>query len=102
MDYCLVLVTAPAKEATPLQETLVKEKLVACVNAQPVRSCYIWEGKLEQDDEVLLMMKTKVALFDKLSARIQELHSYDTPEILAIPILKGNPKYLAWMDEVLQ
>ena len=96
----IVLVTAPAADAKKLQETLVKEGLAACINLVPVDSFYTWEGKQERAKELLLVMKTKIALFEELEKRVKELHPYEVPEVLAIPILKGSSGYLKWIDEV--
>jgi len=96
----IVLVTAPAADAKKLQETLVKEGLAACINLVPVDSFFTWKGKQEGTHELLLLMKTKTALFEELEKRVKELHPYEVPEILAIPILKGSSSYLKWIDEV--
>ena len=101
MDCCIVFVTVPKDEAKGLQEQLVREKHAACISKTAVESCYFWKGKMEKEEEYLLIIKTKASLLDKLIARIEELHSYDTPEILALPILKGSSAYLKWMDETL-
>lgn len=101
--FCIVFVTAKnEEEGKNIQEQLVKEKLAACVNSLPVESCYTWKGKMERESEVLLIMKTKTSLFEKLAKRVKELHSYDVPEIIALPILKGSEGYLKWIDEVTE
>jgi len=102
-DFCAVLVTAAnSGEGDKIQEALVKEKLAACVNLLPVSSCYSWKGKIEKEKEVLLIAKTKTSLLDKLIARVKELHSYKVPEVIALPIVKGNPGYLKWIGEVTE
>ena len=99
----IVLVTAPPTEAESLAETLVEEALVACVNILPgVKSIYRWQGSLCKDQECLLLMKTSSRLWDKLATRITELHSYDLPEILALPIELGSQAYLDWLGAALQ
>ncbi len=99
--YCVVYVTAPGeKEAMEIAGHCVSEKLAACANLlNPVRSLYWWDGKVQDDQEVLIMMKTRLELFDKLQAAVTEKHPYDVPEIIAIPIAGGNKPYLDWIDE---
>ena len=97
-DYIVVYVTAPEKEAAALAKTLVEERLAACVNLVPgIRSFYWWKGKIEDDPEVLCIMKTQTSLFDALRNRVRELHSYEVEEIIALPIIAGNQPYLDWI-----
>ena len=99
-DYIVVYVTAPEDEAVDLAKTLVEERLVACVNIVPgLRSLYWWKGKVEDEPEVLCIMKTRSNLFESLRDRVRELHSYEVEEIIALPILAGNPPYLDWIKE---
>ncbi|UCG21802.1 MAG: divalent-cation tolerance protein CutA [Deltaproteobacteria bacterium] len=99
-DYIVVYVTAPAEEAPQLAKTLVEEKLVACVNIVPgLRSIYWWQGNVEDEPEVLCIMKTRSNLFEPLRDRVVELHSYEVAEIIALPILAGSPPYLDWIKE---
>ena len=99
-DYIVVYVTAPQDEAVDLAKTLVEERLVACVNLVPgLRSIYWWRGKVEDEPEVLCIMKTRSNLFESLRDRVRELHSYEVEEIIALPILAGNPPYLDWIRE---
>ena len=99
-DYIVVYVTAPQDEAVDLAKTLVEEKLVACVNIVPgLRSIYWWQGKVEDEPEVLCIMKTRSNLFESLRDRVRELHSYEVEEIIALPILAGNLPYLDWIKE---
>ena len=99
-DYIVVYVTAPEGEAAALSKTLVEERLVACVNIVPgLRSIYWWQGKIEDEPEVLCIMKTRSNLFESLRDRVRELHSYEVEEIIALPILAGNPPYLDWIKE---
>jgi periplasmic divalent cation tolerance protein len=99
--YRMVVVTASsAGEAEAIGRTLVDEQLAACVNiAGPIRSIYRWEGKVEQADEQLLLIKTTAALYRKLERRIRALHSYQVPEVLALAPRQGSAPYLAWMSE---
>jgi periplasmic divalent cation tolerance protein len=96
----LVLSTVPESESARISETLVSERLVACVNATPVRSCYRWKGDICRDREELLIMKTRESLFARVLKRVRELHPYEVPEILALPVWGGFAGYLGWvMDE---
>lgn len=89
-------------EASRLAETLVKERLAACVNLlPPVRSVYRWQAQIETATEVLLLIKTNQDRLDAVRDRIIQLHSYDTPEIIAVPIVYGLEKYLTWLREQL-
>ena len=98
-DAIEIHVTMPdAERATGLARTLVDEGLAACVNIVPgVRSIYRWEGKIQEDDEVLCLIKTRPAIFDRVRRRILELHPYDVPEILAFTVDEGSPAYLDWL-----
>jgi periplasmic divalent cation tolerance protein len=99
-DYMVVYVTAPEKEAAALARTLVEERLAACVNLVPgIRSFYWWQGKIEDDPEVLCIMKTQSHLFEALRDRVRALHSYEVEEIIALAIIAGNQPYLDWIKE---
>jgi len=99
-DYIVIYVTAPQDEAVDLAKTLVEERLVACVNIVPgLRSIYWWQGKVEDEPEVLCIMKTRSNLFESLRDRVRELHSYEVEEIIALPIVAGNLPYLDWIRE---
>jgi periplasmic divalent cation tolerance protein len=95
-----VLVTAPVAEAEGLARALVDEGLAACVNLIPgIRSFYRWEGQVQDDDEVLLVIKTGSVRREALAERVRELHSYDLPEVLALPAVGGSRRYLDWVRE---
>lgn len=99
----VALVTAPdAETGARIGRTLVEERLAACVNLVPgVRSIYRWEGAVEDDAEVLLVVKTTVARAEALAARVPEVHPYDVPEVLLLPVAEGSAPYLQWVrDEV--
>lgn len=95
----MVFVTAGTMdEASQLAEHLVREGLAACVNiVGPVRSLYVWEGKLQKDSEYLLLIKTAAEHFPRLEATVRERHSYSVPEILALPVVDGSTPYLDWV-----
>jgi len=96
----VVYITAPDEEAEGLARALVEAKLAACVNmVSNVRSIYSWQGKIEDDRELLMIIKTQRHLFDRLTAKVREIHSYDVPEIIALPIIEGSPDYLRWLRE---
>jgi periplasmic divalent cation tolerance protein len=100
-DYIIVFVTCEdAAQGERIAESVVTEKLAACVNINSgIRSCYVWEGRRTWSNEVLLLMKTTRARFDALRDRILALHSYTTPEIVAVPIVAGLSSYLDWIDQ---
>jgi periplasmic divalent cation tolerance protein len=102
-EFLVVYVTVGSpEEGERLAHALVEERLAACVNrVGPVRSVYRWQGRIEQNDEELLIIKTKRELFERLKRRVQELHSYSVPEIIALPILEGSEPYLKWLKEQL-
>ena len=104
MEFIVVLVTAPTEEdAAKIANALVEEKLAACVNIiKGVRSIYSWQGKVEDDSEVLMVIKTKKSLFEKLSQRVVQLHGYEVPECVAIPITDGLKAYTDWIAEVTE
>ena len=98
-DALVVLLTVPnAETAEKLAEALVGERLAACVNVlDGVRSTYRWKGAVERDDELLCICKTTRAAFDQLRARVVELHPYEVPEVIALPVELGHAPYLAWI-----
>jgi periplasmic divalent cation tolerance protein len=100
-DYIVVFVTAGSeKEAEKIAQALLKEKLAACINIVPgLKSMFRWKGQISTEEEVLLLIKTKDKLFEKLKKRIIELHSYEVPEIIALGILAGSEKYLEWLKK---
>ena|SRR5207247_523421 len=100
----LVLMTAANKEeATRLADMLVGAHLAGCVQILPeMESVYRWEGKIERAPEVLLLAKTVRSKFAQLEREVRSLHSYETPEIVALPISDGSPAYLAWLTKSLE
>lgn len=100
--YLEVRVSAPASDADRLARALVDERLAACVQALPgVRSTYVWQGAVESADEVLLLIKTRTDLFDALTARVEELHPYDVPEVVAVPLTHISAAYAGWLADAL-
>lgn len=94
-------ITAPNEdEAVNIARTLVGCRLAACANiVKNVRSIYSWQGAIEDDAEVLMIVKSKRSLFHKLSEKVKEIHSYDVPEVIALPIIDGSEEYLNWLRE---
>ena len=101
MEYCIINCTAGNKEeALKISRELVKKKLIACSNIIPsITSVYSWEGRISGEAEVLMLMKTKTALFDRVKEEILKLHSYEVPEIIAVPVINGSESYIKWIDE---
>ena len=100
-DHIVVLVTAPnSEEAESLAKLLLEKQLAACCNLlSGVRSLYRWEGKIADDQEVLLLIKTRADLFDRLKVAVLAVHSYSCPEIIALPVVAGHAPYLKWIDD---
>src|SRR6187431_1551765 len=100
-DPIVVFMTAAnGEEATRLADMLVGAHLAACVQILPeMESVYRWQGKVERQAEVLLIAKTMRSKFDDLEREVRALHSYDTPEIVAVPVITGSAPYLDWLNE---
>ena len=100
-DYISVFITASSEqEGEKISSALVKDRLAACVSmVKVVSSTFRWKGQISNEQEVLLIAKTKDTLFEKLKKRVLELHSYEVPEIVASPILAGFEKYLNWIED---
>jgi len=101
--YITVFMTGPSeKEAKKIVSKLIKKKLIACGNIlSGVNSIFVWRGRTDKAREVLAIMKTKKKLFKKVVLEIKGLHSYEVPEIIALPIIDGNTEYLKWIDEAV-
>jgi len=100
----VVFITTPtAQESLKIARTLVEERLAACVNVVPkVTSVYRWQGQVQEEAESLMVVKTTAEAFEKLAARVKELHSYTVPEIIALPVEKGSREYLSWVEESVE
>ncbi len=95
----IYITTGSINEAKTIGRVLVEEKLVACSNIiSPIRSIYSWQGKICDDKEAMMILKTKKKLFKQIVKRVEKLHSYDVPEIIAMPIIEGSSKYLSWIN----
>jgi periplasmic divalent cation tolerance protein len=102
-DKILVLTTcASEQEAERIARALVERRLAACVNIlRGLRSLYRWKGALQEDEECLLLVKSRRDLFDRLRAEIESLHSYELPEVVALAIVEGSEGYLSWLEREL-
>ena len=99
--YIVVLITVGSlEEARRIGDALISQRKAACVNIIPqINSLFRWEGKIEEDRENLLLVKTRAELFPEVVDAVKSVHSYDVPEIIALPIIKGNQDYLTWISE---
>ena len=99
--YVVVFITtASYEEARKIVDELVAQRKAACVNIVPrVNSIFRWKGKIENAEESLLVVKTRARLFPEVVSAVKGIHSYEVPEIIALPIIDGNPDYLAWLKE---
>ena len=103
-DYIIILVTTKNREeAEKISELLVKERLIACANiVSPVSSFFHWVGNIEKAEECLIVMKSRRDLFAEIVGHVKRLHSYEVPEVLAVPIVEASKAYLDWMSVVLK
>jgi len=104
MSYIVVIITTSNKEeAVKIVRSLLKERLIVCANiVGPVSSIFWWQEKISEEKEFLVFMKSHKSLFSRLSERVMKIHSYDVPEIIALPIIEGSPPYLDWLKTSLQ
>ncbi|HPD56487.1 MAG TPA: divalent-cation tolerance protein CutA [Smithellaceae bacterium] len=102
-SYIQISTTTETKEqAQKIAQHLVEQKLAACVQISgPMESTYRWKGNVETAQEWLCAIKTRASLFKKVEAAIKKLHSYETPEIIAVPVVQGTEDYLRWIDDSL-
>ncbi|HYX31354.1 MAG TPA: divalent-cation tolerance protein CutA [Pyrinomonadaceae bacterium] len=94
----VLMTAASSEEATRIADALVAHQLAACVQLLPeMNSIYIWKGEVQRDKEVLMLAKTTRGKFEQLEWEVRALHSYETPEIIALPIVAGSQDYLEWL-----
>ncbi|MBI5633144.1 MAG: divalent-cation tolerance protein CutA [Nitrospirae bacterium] len=100
-EFVVVLITAPNEDdAAKMANDLVASRLAACVNIiRNIRSIYRWQGKIEDEGEVLMLVKTKQESFRDLEKRVKEIHPYTVPEIIALPVIEGSADYLQWLSQ---
>ena len=101
IEAIVVFVTVSSeKEAQKISDKLIKKKLVACVNIIPgIQSVFKWKRKIYQEEELLLIMKSSLSKFDEIASEVKHHHSYEVPEIIALPIIAGAEDYLQWVEE---
>jgi periplasmic divalent cation tolerance protein len=104
MKYIVVLITTSTKdEAKKIADGLLSKRLIACANIlSKVSSLFWWQGRIDSAEEVLLILKTEECLLDEVIKTVKELHSYEIPEIIALPIIGGNEDYLQWINESIK
>ena len=98
-DVVVIFSTLPATESEAMSRALIESRLVACVNVIPVHSYYRWNGNICSEPEHLLIAKTKKTMAEVVIATIKGLHSYEVPEILALPVIAGYAPYLSWVHD---
>lgn len=98
-EFVIVLCTAPPGGSEKIAKALVEERLAACVNVTQVRSYFYWEGRSCGETEELMIIKTAMKHVERIKAKIKELHSYELPEIIVVPIAGGDERYLQWIGQ---
>ncbi len=100
-EFCIILITASSvEEGERIAGSLIDHHLAACVNVVPsIKSFFFWEGKTDQQSEVLLIAKSTKALLSQIIDHVKKIHSYSVPEVIAIPIIGGSEDYLKWVEE---
>jgi len=103
LTYILVMITTSSREeAEKIAKTLLEKKLIACANIfGPASSRFWWQGKIDEAEEYVVFMKTEEGLFEEVAKHVKRLHSYEIPEIIALPIIKGFKPYLEWISNNL-
>lgn len=104
MDHCVVLVTFPnTEEADMISSKLIDQKLIACANrTDKVISLFRWQNEMEHEQETLVIYKTHLSRLDELTKVVKQNHSYDVPEVIALPIVGGSDEYLQWISDETQ
>ncbi len=101
-EYITCFISVPPDKARSMARRFVVDKLAACVQIiDPISSVYRWEGEVREDTEALLLLKTQAALTDKIKILLKEIHPYEVPELIVIPVQDGYEPYLSWVDKVL-
>lgn len=99
-EHLVVLVTATSTaQARRIARRLLQGKLAACVNMVPIESMFLWKGEIQEEEEVLMVIKTRAEAFDDLMNAVKAMHTYDTPEVIGIPVVLGSREYLKWIDD---
>lgn len=99
----LLTTTTSIEEASRIARVLVRERLAACANIIPrISSVYRWDGEVQEEEETMLVIKTTATQLDALEARVVELHSYDVPELLCIPVVAGHQPYITWVNSEVE
>ncbi|WP_342609877.1 divalent-cation tolerance protein CutA [Vibrio tritonius] len=102
-DFCIVLTTTNKQENAQLMiQSLLEQKLAACIQTMPISSHYVWQGEVCRDDEVLLVIKTQLECYSDVEQTVAALHDYDVPQIVQVPITEGFHPYLAWIKQNTQ
>ena len=96
-DIMVAYSTVPREESARISRALLEQHLIACISVVPIRSLYWWKGKICDDDEDLLVMKTRSARVENLIAELRSIHPYEVPEIVVLPVITGNPSYFDWV-----
>ncbi|MDR1614689.1 MAG: divalent-cation tolerance protein CutA [Campylobacteraceae bacterium] len=103
MSYIIVLTTTPDSEsAQKIADKLLEENLAACVSFTPVFSSYKWQGRIQKENEIELLIKTKAKKYKKVEKIIKSLHTYEIPQIISVKIEQGSCEYLKWIDKNLK
>jgi periplasmic divalent cation tolerance protein len=99
-EHLVILVTATSEtQARRIAKKLLQNHLAACVNFVPIESMFLWRGEIQEEEEVLMIIKTRSEVFDDLMGEIKSAHTYDTPEIIGMPVVIGSREYLKWIDD---
>ena len=102
-QYVVIITACPNdEEARKVTDTLLEKRLAACIQASHIKSSYHWQGKIETEDEVRLLIKTRSELFKEVADTIKNELSYENPEIISTPVLQGSSEYLDWISEETQ
>ncbi|MGB9743211.1 MAG: divalent-cation tolerance protein CutA [Minisyncoccales bacterium] len=103
MKFRIIYITFPTiREAKKIAKILIKEKLVACCNILPINSIYKWRGRIVEEKEVVMLVKTKAELVGKIIKRIKKLHSFEIPCIISLEIKEGNSEFLSWLSKIVK